>query len=57
MSKKEEFKYECFICGKKWTEDDDGIHFYKFFNRVACLDHAGIKEWYEEKCKIEESQN
>ncbi len=47
----------CYICKKVWKRKDAGKWVYydgKYHDkieRVCCIDHPGVKEWYEQMIK------
>ena len=51
MSKKDKLIFKCFVCGKKMNDYTVSMSCYQFDGKVACREHPGIKEWYDEECK------
>ena len=43
----------CHICGKVWKRKDAGKWVY-YDGVLACIDHNGVKEWYNNKLKMME---
>jgi len=51
MAKKDKLKHKCFVCGKKMNDYERSMNCYQYGDQIACYDHTGIKQWYEEMCK------
>jgi hypothetical protein len=43
-----EFVPPCVICGKRWQRKDADKWVYHDSRGAVCLDHHGVKEWYDE---------